>query len=682
MSIAAVDTGGKSPGRLASVHGTLVELAGSNSCAMCHGGLFQNMAGACLDCHEAVADDIDAGRGLHGRLAPDPMRCAACHSDHHGDEFSLVNAISFGKAGIANAQEFDHNSIGFDMRGAHLELACTECHDYAEIDVLPEGSQRFMGLSKRCASCHEDEHDGALGQTCNSCHVQASFETLWSRGHDERLPLVGGHSGLSCRACHGAESRFSLEAHADGDRAPAARACVRCHESPHASDFAAGVAQIAGLPQPKACVACHLDEHESFRDEALELGADEHFESGFALTSPHDDVTCAQCHDPQLEAFAMRYPGRESDGCAACHEDPHGGQFDDGPFAAEGCVACHDREHFEPHGFDVELHAQSGMALMGSHLSADCDDCHQDPAEGHARLFRGLDNNCDSCHGDAHAGAFDLRTAELDPLDQGDCARCHQSTEFADLDRAAFDHARWTGFPIQGAHEAEGCASCHAPLPEPDELGRLFGRIRPAHGEIGALHGGPEVGQACAACHADPHDGRFDGGDLPVRFEEREGCARCHVETSFRDLSLGFDHGRCSLCSLPPCGVRGEQSSLSRSALRPASEAGRTWKEAAGSACADCHQDPHGRQFEDGGRTDCAACHNSASTFADLRFDHNWDSSFKLDATHSALECAECHVAEGIGGHDIVRYRPLGQDCADCHGLRATSLRGGGGDGR
>jgi len=680
LLLGVVNFGRSSPGPLATPHARIGDLVGPGSCAQCHGGLFQDMSGACLECHTTIEEHFDSGRGLHGRLPKGQRTCASCHSDHHGETFAMVNAVSFAKAGVPDLEAFDHGLVGFDMRCAHLELDCTECHAHAFDEVIEEGLTRFIGLSQRCASCHEDPHEGALGTSCSDCHVQESFDTHRAVGHDEHLPLVGGHAALSCRACHDEAGDHALEAVAGGGaHAPPSRACLDCHDSPHGARFATKNARAAGLSLEASCVACHAHEHTSFQDERLELDAQQHAASGFPLTAPHDATDCASCHDPQLGSFAERHPGRERDDCAACHEDPHGGQFDTGPFAAQGCVACHGRREFEPHHFDAELHARTALPLEGSHLEADCEACHRVESKGAPRTFRGTATDCEACHGDAHAGFFDERTAHMESVEHGDCARCHHSTSFDDVPAGRFDHGHWTGFPLGGAHEVEGCESCHAPNEVADEFGRRFGRVAPLHGELHALHGGPEVGLACAACHADPHEGAFDGDGMPAELDGRQGCARCHTDASFRDLAHGFDHGlwtgfvldgahaaaACSDCHAP---------------VRPALANGRTWSHAAGRDCSACHDDPHAGQFDEplpggGAATSCARCHTNTDSFAVLRFEHNWDSGFKLDETHAALDCAQCHGVETIRGVETTRYTPLGTECTDCHGVRASSLR-------
>ena len=85
-----------------------------------------------------------------------------------------------------------------------------------------------------------------------------------------------------------------------------------------------------------------------------------------------------------------------------------------------------------------------------------------------------------------------------------------------------------------------------------------------------------------------------------------------------------------------------------------------------GSSCADCHadDDPHAGQFED---RPCDSCHGSRTFLID-EFDHD-RARYKLDGAHLGLDCAQCHPSEPTpGGGLVVRYRPIGTECTDCHG--------------
>jgi len=647
-----------SPGQLATVHSRIGKLNGVGSCAQCHGGWFGNMTESCLECHDAIAEHMETGKGLHGTLENETARaCARCHSDHHGVDFAMVNRQSFVAAGITDPKQFDHNRIGFDMKGAHLEIACTECHAQAEIRILPEGTHRYIGLEQRCDSCHKDPHEGQMVHSCTQCHGQAKWDELDSVGHDEFLPLVGGHAGISCRECHAEEGDRALERIGRGGLAP--RTCAECHESPHTPPFMEGTAKLANMGEGQACVVCHEAEHESWREEGLEITPEQHAASGFPVGEPHHEVACADCHEPRLIDFELRYPGREPDDCASCHEDVHRGQFE-----SQACIDCHERVRFEPHTFTIERHEATKLPLTGRHVETDCAECHRRPTQTAAREFRGTDDRCFACHRDAHRGYFAKHSEELEETEHGSCAACHGTTTFRELPHGPFDHDKWTGFPLDGAHVQEACEACHKRRDEPDDAGRRFGFVEDSFG----------VYRGCATCHADPQGGEFDKKDLPETVEGRAGCARCHVTTSFRTFPNGFDHQTWTGFRLDGAHERAGCTSCHAPMAKP-DRSGRTWGRAKGARCNDCHEDPHAGQFTRAGRIDCARCHDSAMPWDILRFRHNLDSRFRLDKSHVKLDCDACHKPEKIGDAVAVRYRPLGRRCIDCHSHQKNPLR-------
>jgi hypothetical protein len=76
------------------------------------------------------------------------------------------------------------------------------------------------------------------------------------------------------------------------------------------------------------------------------------------------------------------------------------------------------------------------------------------------------------------------------------------------------------------------------------------------------------------------------------------------------------------------------------------------------------HADPHAGQFETGGVTDCARCHE-ARAFKPAKFDH---AAFPLEGKHERVACGGCHgEVEVAPGVRAVRYRPLPTRCEGCH---------------
>lgn len=666
------DLGRSSPGPISAVHAHAEGLDGGAGCAACHGGWSGDMTSACLECHEPIRAQLEQRTGLHGALEPGlAASCARCHSEHHGASFALVNDRSFEQAGFAGRDGFDHAAIGFPMAGKHLELGCVECHEHADVAELPAGATRFLGARRDCRSCHEDPHGGRMGLACATCHQQTSFTERVPDGHERFLALTGAHERVACRTCHANDSTHALERFGHGDGV-VARTCADCHDSPHRAALVEGVAALDGVASGLACASCHRPEHTSWHDERLTVTPQQHACTGFPLDAPHDAVACAACHRGPKGDFRARHPGRDALGCEACHDDPHGGQFRDPATERTACIACHGRTEFTPHAFTLERHAAAGFPLTGKHRETTCESCHRAPEDGGPKRFRGLRAGCVACHGDAHRGFFEPFLAKADDLDPavragGGCAHCHNSVRFAERPRG-FDHARWTGFALDGAHAQIDCETCHVRRDEPDAFGRRFGRsIAPIDGATG-----------CAACHADPHRGAFDRPGLPTSVEGRTDCARCHTTASFRDFPRGFDHGAwtgfalegahaktgCAACHAP----LDEPDPVTQRAV--------TW--AKGNRCADCHLDPHAGQFRVGGATSCERCHSGTTRFTDLSFDHDRDSRFPLDEAHRGLACGACHKPVRENGATFVRYKPLGRRCVDCHGGNRDPFRNNG----
>lgn len=748
-----------SPGPLTPVHAREPDLEGPDGCDRCHGSWRASMDAACTECHEAIGEQLSTGTDFHGAGALE--RCGRCHVEHHGEALPLAGAHAFELAGVPDRAGFRHDFVAFVLAGAHDGLGCERCHENADVELPARDTTRFGGLSQRCATCHDDPHEGRLSDDCARCHGQVHpFEELANFVHPASFPLAGAHGGLACGACHAKDSAFSVEALA-GPRAPGdgpkpgPRACEACHESSHDARFLADVAGRLETTPAASCERCHPVVSDGFSAGTLELEPELHAATGFALVGVHA-LACEECHEPRSSGldFAARYPGRRASDCAACHEDPHAGQFTLANGSPQACTACHETEHWVPSTIDAAAHARPfvpgrpGFPLDGAHARAACDACHaQEP--GTPQTFRGAPRACAACHEDAHEAAFDAFVAALpDRPAGGACAACHDTTSFADVAGrfGAARHGPATGFTLAGAHARAECEACHAPAAAPDALGRRFGRAaerfgqpvracatchedvhrgafgaldcarchgeesfrdlrepfdhgawtgfvldgahatedcQSCHGTADPLRDGRSLGRVadlfrgppeqCATCHRDPHGGVFDRFGVARLTESGQGCARCHTTASFVEgARADFDHGGFTRFALE--GRHAEVRCEDCHAPEPAP--GRQLGRAAGQRCEDCHEDPHGGQFTLGVARDCAQCHDAAS-FTDLqRFDHDRDSRFALDAQHAPLDCTACHRPWPMAdGRVVVRYRPLGTTCVECHGFSGKGRR-------
>jgi hypothetical protein len=322
------------------------------------------------------------------------------------------------------------------------------------------------------------------------------------------------------------------------------------------------------------------------------------------------------------------------------------------------CALCHDR---------ADRERQPAL----------CRDCHKDvsadiaqKAGFHGRLANVATTQCKACHSE-HLG---------------------RDADILRLDRATFDH-RATDFPLEGAHRALGCASCHA-AGQP---------LRKAPGSCGACHKADDVhqaqlGAACGTCHASIawSGARFEHvrTKFPLRDAHRDvPCAACHAGPRYAGTP-----SRCAACHAPDDVHRGSRSEACASCHTTAS-----WKSAkfdhareagfallgrhSGLDCSTCHRsgdfkddlprecvgchradDAHALRFGE----NCASCHGN-DAWKPVDFDHAVRAKFALAGAHAQLDCHACHTAASD-------RQKLGRDCATCHRAddpHGSSLGGG-----
>lgn len=299
------------------------------------------------------------------------------------------------------------------------------------------------------------------------------------------------------------------------------------------------------------------------------------------------------------------------------------------------CTKCHALGKKVDEGRCLDCHkalAERIRAGKGYHanLKKACIDCHSDhrgrqyqmirwtPEQfDHAQAGYALEEahsrlRCAQCHKErSYLGlspaCLPCHTDQHQGQLSADCLGCH--TMAAWKPAARFDHAR-SAYPLQGRHAQVACAKCH-----------LEGKYK----------GLPF--QQCRDCHQDAHRPSL-GND----------CQRCHTVAGWKEASQGFDHERTGY----PLRGRHAQVACAKCHLEG------KFKGLPFQQCRGCHQDYHQGQFSQ----DCADCHAVEAWKPAARFDHG-RSVFPLQGKHLQVECAKCHP-QG-------RYRPLPQQCRDCH---------------
>ncbi|MEY3027787.1 MAG: hypothetical protein RLZZ238_2684 [Planctomycetota bacterium] len=631
---------------------------------------------------------------------------------------------------------------GLALTGRHDELTCAGCHIHSSNPMLNQGEQRFLGLTQECTACHEDIHRGELGDDCAKCHGQQDpFKAATHFAHPSTFPLVEGHSQRLCSECHTTPAVFTglktdcASCHRDDyDRTskPAhaltglGTDCASCHgvakwseaKYEHDRDFplngAHGVldcndCHAPGRPQQevvafgksRGCIECHRDDYDATTKPAHALTglgtdcatchgdskwtpAEFSHTAKFALVGAHAPLACTDCHaegTPQREVLAHA----ANASCTACHSSPHDETMvrrakEIARAAGDSCTVCHAptaaRWSDANDLMTAALHAATGFELVPPHDTQSCAECHTGLARpvsvvAHRseaewkKVFPGRTQDaCEACHDDPHDGQFEGSATG------SDCLACHERTAFMPSRFDAAMHAR-CDFPLDGSHRAVACSACHEKI---DGVRRFVG-----------------TKSECVACHEDIHKGAFDRGNLPREVRGRTDCARCHTTDTFAAVVwTAEDHrtwtgeelkGKHALAACADCHRRAPTPAAGGAAFVATLEHPTPFQPAP-TACIECHADIHAGQFRPADDpkaiTDCTRCHESFDSFKEITFDHQVDSRFPLDEDHIKLDCTACHKAFDVGGTAIVRYKPLGVTCADCHDPRGGAIRSGG----
>lgn len=595
-----------SPGPLAKSHATL-DTKGLNQCGACHDEGESRFASRCLACHTELGPEIKKRDGLHGRMAPAVLnQCQSCHPDHRGRDFSL---ISFG----GSVKGFDHKRTGWPLRGLHAQTSCQSCHaihqlvDQTVVQMLAAqpGRTTFLGLAKRCDSCHFDEHRGQLGKDCQKCHGDTALfwkTTLGAFDHQQTaFPLRGKHKPVPCAGCHATvEDRASGKQSFPSPPSPkfmqmkpvAHGTCESCHKDPHKGSFGPN------------CASCHTEDGWNVILPARDLAPGFHDRTRFPLRGAHTSVACKSCHGPFGHQPAI-FRGLTFARCSDCHQDAHVGQLAALPGRpAADCAACHDETAFTPPRYELETHAKTRFPLEGGHAVTPCRDCHPNdksllahlPDEVRAKLARQhrpvvvslavlrpkiAAEACSRCHKDPHEGQFDAE------IKKDDCGGCHTVKSFADM--TAFQHDRDSRFPLSGAHRRAPCGSCH--------------RVEQVRaGEAPVVIRWKPLPISCGGCHRDEHQGQFLASTLPSDGLARrsEECDFCHQTTTFKQTGFRHDGARFTSYALLgkharlPCGdchravtLAAEGRSIQTVRYRPLPR-----------ACEGCHLDFHHGDFK------------------------------------------------------------------------------------
>lgn len=202
----------------------------------------------------------------------------------------------------------------------------------------------------------------------------------------------------------------------------------------------------------------------------------------------------------------------------------------------------------------------------------------------------------------------------------GKCELCHVPEGWEVLrPDFAFDHAKETGTPLNGAHAIAACLRCHND-----------------RGPVEAY-----VARGCGGCHVDPH-----------KADQGLDCARCHNERSWRPIGLVAEHARTRFPlvgthSVVSCEACHDQASVGDYRGAPV-------------LCELCHQADLQQtsapdHLANGLVSNCGGCHTPRQ-WQSGAFTHDF---FPLIGGHDGVLCSQCHRGGRVSG--------LSMNCYKCH---------------
>nr|NIT58933.1 hypothetical protein [Fodinibius sp.]NIX00707.1 hypothetical protein [Phycisphaerae bacterium]NIY27516.1 hypothetical protein [Fodinibius sp.] len=167
-------------------HPDMMELQGTHiqltDCNSCHVDTYVGTATECFSCH---APDYQQTSEPSHSSSGFPTDCNICHTQNQWE-----------------GAEFDHVQFtGFELRGAHAFIMCSDCHV----------NNQYAGLLQECFGCHENDYNtvpepnhvsNAFPTDCMVCHSETAWESV-TFDHDlTNFPLTGAHVPLECIECH------------------------------------------------------------------------------------------------------------------------------------------------------------------------------------------------------------------------------------------------------------------------------------------------------------------------------------------------------------------------------------------------------------------------------------------------------------------------------------------------
>ncbi|MCK9425625.1 MAG: hypothetical protein M0Q21_06280 [Ignavibacteriaceae bacterium] len=597
----------------------LTGIHATTSCISCHANGYTNTPTDCYTCHKTNFDNTTNPNHITSQF---PTTCNQCHST----------------SGWKPAT-FEHSTTQFPLTGAHLSVACNQCHASGYINT-PIG----------CYSCHKTKYENTtnpnhvtanLPTDCIQCHSTSAWKPATFDHATTQFLLTGAHTSVDCAKCHASGytntpkdcyschktnydntnpkhstsgfpttcqdchtttiwtgATFSHTKFPISSGKHSGISCTTCHTT---SNYANFTCLNSGCHPKSSTDNDHIGEVNGYSYVSSECyrchptgrgdGAFNHSSSKLPLTGNHLATPCESCHLPASTSSL-------SAECSSCHQSsfansasPNHQQLG----LSSDCKSCHTADGWKPSSFN---HAATNYQLIGKHSTALCSDCHKGKTVGTSQV-------CNDCHQTNFTNSISPNHQTLGL--STDCKSCHTSDGWKP---SSFNHATTT-FQLTGKHTTTACSDCHkgktvgtSQVCNDCHQQSFVNSINPSHTTLG-------LSTDCKLCHSSE-------GWKPSSFN--------HATTNFQ-LVGGHTKAACSDCH------KGKTTGTSQ-------------------VCNDCHQQSFVNSINPshstlGLSTDCKTCHTS-SAWIPSSFSHAI-TNFQLTGGHATAACSDCHNGKTTG---------------------------------
>ncbi len=328
----------------------------------------------------------------------------------------------------------------------------------------------------------------------------------------------------------------------------------------------------------------------------------DHVKTGFVLTGQHRVVNCSSCH------IELKFSNVKSD-CNSCHKDVHQNTTN------SDCSNCH-----KPDSWLIanrnELHQKSRFPLIGSHLKADCIQCHS----GYSNLnFATLGINCIDCHQSDYQATQNPNHTQAGF--STNCLDCHSMLQ----DKWSAEIFAHNFFPLIGGHKIQNCFSCH-------QTGGDF----------------KGLSTDCYSCHQNSYAAAINPPHASNNFPTN--CKQCHTIQGWKPAS--FDHNSTQF-PLTGAHINTNCANCHQNGYVSTS-----------TSCVSCHQTNFNSTTNPNHLalsipTDCQSCHTTNPGWKPSTFSiHN--NFYQLIGAHAQIanNCSSCHNGN---------YNNTPNTCYGCH---------------